>query len=93
MARVLFVQDNGVNENLGLMSIAAVLREAGHQVELLLTEEHGKRFVPLVAAFQPDLIGLSFMTGSRQWARVTASRRASMFFFLDVVRRVAAIRP
>ncbi len=79
MARVLFVQDNGVNENLGLMSIAAVLREAGHQVELLLTEEHGRRFIPLVTSFQPDLIGLSFMTGSRQWARATASRLKAHF--------------
>ncbi|MGE5360885.1 MAG: B12-binding domain-containing radical SAM protein [Bacteroidales bacterium] len=74
MARVLFVQDNGVNENLGLMSVAAVLREAGHQVELLLTEEHGRRFIPLAAAFHPDVIGLSFMTGNRRWARATASR-------------------
>jgi len=79
MARVLFVQDNGVNENLGLMSIAAVLRDAGHQVDLLLTEEHGRRFVPLAAAFQPDLIGLSFMTGNRHWARVTASRLKAHF--------------
>ncbi len=72
MGRLLFVQDNGVNENLGVMSIAGVLREHGHEVDLILTDEHYKNYLDLIDRYNPDLIAFSFMTGNRNWAFTTA---------------------
>ncbi len=72
MGRLLFVQDNGVNENLGVMSIAGMLTAHGHEVDLILTDEHPKQFRDLVVAHNPDLIAFSFMTGNREWAHATA---------------------
>ena len=74
MGRFLFVQDNGVNENLGVMSIAGVLRAHGHEVDLILTDEHSKNYLDLIGQYNPDLIGFSFMTGNRNWASATAKK-------------------
>jgi len=72
MGRLLFIQDNGVNENLGVMSIAGVLKAHGHQVDLILTDEHPKNYPDLIESWHPDLIAFSFMTGNREWAYATA---------------------
>ena len=72
MGRLLFIQDNGVNENLGIMSIAGVLRAHGHDVDLILIDEHPKHYLDLIHQYNPDLIGFSFMTGNRNWAFTTA---------------------
>ena len=72
MGRLLFIQDNGVNENLGVMSIAGMLRARGHEADLILTDEHPKNYLDLIAGYKPDLIAFSFMTGNREWAFATA---------------------
>ena len=72
MGRLLFIQDNGANENLGVMSIAGVLRAHGHEVDLILTDEHRKNYLDVIDQFNPDLIAFSFMTGNRRWAFTTA---------------------
>ena len=72
MGRLLFIQDNGVNENLGVMSIAGMLRARGHEADLILTDEHPKNYPDLIAGYKPDLIAFSFMTGNREWAFATA---------------------
>ena len=74
MGRFLFIQDNGVNENLGVMSIAGVLRAHGHEVDLILTDEHPKNYLDLIDRYDPHLIGFSFMTGNRGWAFTTAKK-------------------
>ena len=56
MGRLLFIQDNGVNENIGLMSIAGMLKADGHDVDLILTDEHPD-YLKLVEDYNPDLIG------------------------------------
>ena len=79
MGRFLFVQDNGVNENLGVMSIAAVLRAHGHEVDLILIDEHPQNYLDLIDHYNPDLIGFSFMTGNRNWAFATAKELKHSF--------------
>ena len=79
MGRFLFVQDNGVNENLGVMSIAGVLRAHGHNVDLILTDEHPRNYLNFIDQFNPDLIGFSFMTGNRNWAFSTAKKLKQKF--------------
>ena len=72
MGKFLFVQDNGVNENIGVMSIAGVLKAGGHDVDLILIDEHPNSYLKIIADYNPDLIGFSFMTGNRTWAFTTA---------------------
>ncbi|MBW1853152.1 MAG: B12-binding domain-containing radical SAM protein [Deltaproteobacteria bacterium] len=79
MGRFLFIQDNGVNENLGVMSIAAVLRAHGHEVDLILIDEHPQNYLDLIDQYNPDLIGFSFMTGNRRWAFATAKELKQKF--------------
>jgi radical SAM superfamily enzyme YgiQ (UPF0313 family) len=74
MGRFLFIQDNGVNENLGVMSIAGVLKAHGHEVDLILTDEHPKNYLAIIDDYDPDLIGFSFMTGNRNWVFSTAKK-------------------
>ncbi len=68
MGKFLFVQDNGVNENIGVMSIAGVLKAGGHDVDLILIDEHSTSYLQLIADYDPDVIGFSFMTGNSSWA-------------------------
>lgn len=49
------------------MSIASIAKEAGHDVDLILTDEH-RNFLDMIAQYKPDLIAFSFMTGNRRWA-------------------------
>ena len=79
MGRILFIQDNGVNENLGVMSIAGLLRTHGHEVDLILTDEHPKNCLDLIGQYNPDLIAFSFMTGNREWAFATAKKLKDTF--------------
>jgi anaerobic magnesium-protoporphyrin IX monomethyl ester cyclase len=74
MGKFLFIQDNGVNENIGVMSIAGVLKSGGHDVDLILIDEHPRNYLTLIAEYNPDLIGFSFMTGNRRWAYETAQK-------------------
>ena len=72
MGTFLFVQDNGVNENIGVMSIAGMLKAHGHDVDLIIVDEHRSNYLQLIDDINPDLIGFSFMTGNRKWAYETA---------------------
>ena len=79
MGSFLFIQDNGVNENLGVMSIAGVLRSHNHEVDLILTDEHPGNYLDLIDQYNPDLIGFSFMTGNCRWAFATAKELKQRF--------------
>jgi radical SAM superfamily enzyme YgiQ (UPF0313 family) len=72
MGKFLFVQDNGVNENIGVMSIAGLLKAHGHEVDLIIVDEHRHDYLQRIDDYNPDLIGFSFMTGNRKWAAATA---------------------
>lgn len=74
MGKFLFIQDNGVNENIGVMSIAGVLKAGGHDINLILIDEHPRNYLARIADYDPDLIGFSFMTGNRRWAYETAKK-------------------
>ncbi|HDH58510.1 MAG TPA: B12-binding domain-containing radical SAM protein, partial [Bacteroidetes bacterium] len=62
MARVLFLQTIQF-EFVGVMSISAYLKKAGHQVDLLLESEEGEDFFAKIKDYKPDLIAFSAMTG------------------------------
>ncbi len=68
MARVAFLQDVMV-EYMGIMCMSAVLKQAGHEVEVFIdSRTNTSRFIKQVADFQPDVIGFSILTPSIDWA-------------------------
>jgi len=62
MARLLFLQKVQY-EFVGVMSISAYLKRAGHQVDLLFKDEEKNNFFPKIKAYDPDLVAFSSMTG------------------------------
>ncbi len=74
MARVALCQDV-MMEYMGLMSISAVLKEAGHSVEVFIEcETDGNRLLQEVTAFRPDIVGFSILTPTVPWALRMAQR-------------------
>lgn len=53
--RALFFQDSGINESLALTDLSAVLRAAGHEVDLLLGDEV-RRPDRFLRRFDPDVV-------------------------------------
>ncbi|MFH1464512.1 MAG: radical SAM protein [Pseudomonadota bacterium] len=64
--RVLFLQNNGINESLALCEASALLRRAGHDTRLLLHREE-RRIERAVRAFDPGLVVLSAGLGLHDW--------------------------
>ncbi|MBP8130364.1 MAG: B12-binding domain-containing radical SAM protein [Candidatus Hydrogenedentes bacterium] len=74
MARVAFCQDVLV-EYMGFMCISAVLKEAGHTVDVFFDNQtNEEKFLREVAAFRPDVVGFSILSPSAPWALRTAKR-------------------
>ncbi len=65
MTKVLWVEKQIDYEPQGIMSMSAVLKEAGHDVQLTIAAQED----PLEVAkkFQPDVLGFSTMTGSQHY--------------------------
>ncbi|MCG8431136.1 MAG: B12-binding domain-containing radical SAM protein, partial [Candidatus Omnitrophica bacterium] len=64
--KVAFLQET-VNQNFGLMYLSAVAKQRGHECELFI-EPQEKDFSSAVARFNPDVVGISVITGSHHWA-------------------------
>ena len=47
------------------MSMSAVLKEAGHDVQLTIAAQEDP--IQLAKSYQPDIIGFSMMTGSQHY--------------------------
>ena len=65
MTRVLWVEKQIDYEPQGIMSMSAVLKEAGHEVALAICAQEDP--VQLAQEFQPDIVGYSMMTGSQHY--------------------------
>lgn len=62
--RVLFVSQEISYEPQGIMSMAAVLKQAGHDVALTVADKEDP--VAFATAYRPDILGYSVMTGSQR---------------------------
>lgn len=72
MARVAFLQ-NMMMEYMAYMCMSAVLKQAGHTVEVFIdTGLRTEKFYKEVEDFKPDVIGFSVLTPSMPWALETA---------------------
>jgi len=64
--RILFLQDNGINESLLLTEVSAVLKHAGHTTEMLIHREE-RRFERAVRATNPDLVMIPAQIRGHEW--------------------------
>lgn len=75
--RVLFVQDNGLNESLALCELSALLKAHGHHTELLLERETGN-LIAAVGAANPDVILIPASILAESWVvRMTQRLKAA----------------
>lgn len=91
VARIAFCQDSLI-EYMGYMQMASVLKEAGHTVEIFVSDQlHEKRFLKEVSSFDPDIVGFSVLTPSRAWAVATSDALRARTSALMVCGNVDAI--
>jgi hypothetical protein len=71
--RILFAEQNVGYEPQGLMSMSAVLKQAGHEVALAVAEFEDP--VRIACQFRPDVMGFSVLTGhsAARWTGTGAS--------------------
>jgi len=65
VARLLWVEKQIDYEPQGIMSMSAVLKEAGHEVALTIAAQED--VVQFAKDYQPDIVGYSVMTGSQHY--------------------------
>ena len=53
--KVVFLQDNGINESLAVTDVSGLLKSRGHECDIFI-ERNERRFIPKVVAGNPDLI-------------------------------------
>lgn len=63
--RILFLLRNtGFHDRLGIMTLSSILKQHGHSVQLLLTEElDEKEYIAKVIEYAPQILAYSIMTG------------------------------
>src|SRR3989338_877948 len=70
--RVLFLQDNGLNESIPVAEIAGYLRSNGHECALLL-ERNEKNFYGKILDYDPGLVIVPWDVGANEWVRPLAA--------------------
>jgi len=71
--KILFLQDNGFYESIGIMSISAFLKANGHKCNLLIASEE-KNLLKKIKSYKPDVVAFSLMTIVHEWALSFAKR-------------------
>jgi anaerobic magnesium-protoporphyrin IX monomethyl ester cyclase len=60
--RVLFIQNNGIQESIGVANLSGILKANGHQTDLLLVS-HTPDLIGAIRNYDPGLIAFSALTG------------------------------
>jgi anaerobic magnesium-protoporphyrin IX monomethyl ester cyclase len=60
--KVLFIQNNGIQESIGIANLSGILKANGHQTELLLVS-HTPDLMGAIKAYDPGIIAFSALTG------------------------------
>lgn len=60
--RVLFVQNNGIQESIGVANLSGILKANGHETDLLLVS-HTADLIGAIRAYDPHLLAFSSLTG------------------------------
>jgi radical SAM superfamily enzyme YgiQ (UPF0313 family) len=83
MARILFVENSLRTDKLGILYLSAVLKERGHQTDLLQFSGEEDPFA-CIMSFKPDFIMYSLMTGEHAWFMQTNRLLKKCFNFVSV---------
>lgn len=76
MLKILFVQ-NVAAEQLGVMSIAAIARQRGHQLKTIFG--HNQHILQTAQSFKPDIVGFSVMTGfQNRWIGIARDLKKAL---------------
>ena len=91
MAKVAFCQDTFV-EYMGYMCMSAVLKEAGHTVEVFIDDQSsGDAMLRELARFEPDIVGFSLLSPTVSWALNIARRVKRNIGAITVVGNIHAM--
>jgi len=60
--RILFVQNNGIQESIGIANLSGILKAHGHETDLLLVS-HTPDLIGAITRYDPGLIAFSALTG------------------------------
>lgn len=91
MARVAFCQDMMV-EYTGIMSISAILKGAGHTVDVFIdANDDEEGLFRELSAFRPDVVGFSVLTPTVPWALRIARRAHHELCALTILGNVHVI--
>ncbi|SME98930.1 Radical SAM superfamily enzyme YgiQ, UPF0313 family [Tistlia consotensis] len=60
--RILFLQNNGIQESIGIASLAGTLKANGHEVDLFLAS-HTPNLRETIARYDPQVVAFSALTG------------------------------
>jgi len=71
--RVLFIQNNGIQESIGIANLSGILKANGHQTDLLLVS-HTPDLIGAIRKFDPGLIAFSALTGVHRSLETLATR-------------------
>lgn len=73
MSKILFIQEEG-SLKFGSMSLSAVLKQAGHQVEVFIELFEKETVFDFIDRWQPDFVAFSIVTMEKDWAVNLASK-------------------
>jgi radical SAM superfamily enzyme YgiQ (UPF0313 family) len=60
--RILFIQNNGIQESIGIANLSGILKANGHETDLLLVS-HTPDLIGAITRYDPGLIAFSALTG------------------------------
>jgi anaerobic magnesium-protoporphyrin IX monomethyl ester cyclase len=76
--RVLFLQNNGIQESIGVANIAGILKANGHECDLLLAS-HTEDLETSIREYDPQVVAFSGLTGVHQAILKLADRVKARF--------------
>ena len=82
MAKIAFIQDT-LFDYFGPMSLSAVLKEQGHQVEIFILKEE-KKIISSIKKLNPDLIAFSVVSGFHKW-NLRAAQQLKRYFSVPFI--------
>src|SRR5438477_3012591 len=62
IVKVLFIQNNGIQESIGIANLSGILKANGHEADLLLVS-HTPDLIGAIKKYDPGLIAFSALTG------------------------------
>ncbi len=76
--QVLFIQNNGIQESIGIANLSGILKANGHQCDLLLAS-HTPDLLDRVQRMDPQIVAFSALTGVHQATLQIAQRVKARF--------------